>query len=553
MGGMPAPAQEIPAWLATLAASSEMGAAVAAYPWEGTSLGPPSGWPVHLRIAVSLCLGSRFPMLIGWGPDLVMVYNDGHREMLGTEKHPRALGAPARSVWGEVWDTIGPQFAQVLAGGEATWAEHQRLEVERNGFLEEAFFTYSYSAIAAPDGSVEGVLDVATETTAQVIDGRRLACLSDLASALVRSARVTDVGGDTVRALSRWTSDVPSADVRLFAGEELVLVASNGQGHRIVPTQEVLAAVDPSGGVTVLDDEWRPGRPARQVAVPVGPPGADGLLVLRLSSQRPFDDSYRRFVELVARTVGAALDIAHRQAVELGEQRHVSETMQRAMLDPVSDLPTVAARYRPVTGNLFVGGDWYDVIRLADDRRALVVGDCVGKGLEAATVMGQLRSAIRALLFEGHSPAHVLEGMDRFAATLDGALCTTDAVVVVDTGVGQATYSCAGHPPPLLVGASGPRWLEGGRGLPLAVTDDDRVDATVATSPGDLLVLYTDGLVERAGASIDVGLERRAQAAAGLRGERVQDIADGLLERLDADSATDDVVLVVKRVPPAPD
>ena len=124
---------------------------------------------------------------------------------------------------------------------------------------------------------------------------------------------------------------------------------------------------------------------------------------------------YRTFVTLIADVVTSALDGAYRRTVEIGEYRRISDTLQAALLKPVSDLPTVAARYLPAAGRLAVGGDWYDVIDMGNAQRVLIVGDCVGHGLEAATVMAQLRSAARSMIFEGRDPAAVLDGLSTFA------------------------------------------------------------------------------------------------------------------------------------------
>ena len=126
-------------------------------------------------------------------------------------------------------------------------------------------------------------------------------------------------------------------------------------------------------------------------------------------------------------------------------------------------------RYRPASRPLQVGGDWYDVVDLDDGRVALIVGDCVGHGLAAATVMGQLRSACRALLLEKSSPSAALAGLDRFAARLPGAHCTTAFCAVLTLATGELVYSSAGHPPAIMVHADGTtEMLEGGHGLPLA-------------------------------------------------------------------------------------
>ena len=105
----------------------EMAALVAATDWSASPLGDPQTWPQSLRTAVGICLSSRFPILLWWGPDLVMIYNDAYRPMLGETKHPRALGAPGREVWTEIWDVIGPMLEQVMAGGGATWSADELL------------------------------------------------------------------------------------------------------------------------------------------------------------------------------------------------------------------------------------------------------------------------------------------------------------------------------------------------------------------------------------------------------------------------------------------
>lgn len=272
-------------------------------------------------------------------------------------------------------------------------------------------------------------------------------------------------------------------------------------------------------------------------------------MVMSLHPGRAFDADYRRFVGLVARTIGSALDNAYRRSDLLGQYQNVSDTLQRAMLTPTRDLPTLAARYIPAENHLAVGGDWYDVIDLDEDRRALVVGDCVGHGLDAATVMAQLRSAARAMLLDGRDPAAVLEGLDAFAASTDGALCTTVVCAVIDRVHDVMTYANAGHPPPLMLGSRGSTWLDGVNGPPLAVSSSPRRSGRISLTTGDRIIMYTDGLVERRGEVFDVGLERLRTAAVDRAGSSVHELADGLLSDLLHDGVADDVVLVVKLVP----
>jgi serine phosphatase RsbU (regulator of sigma subunit) len=178
-----------------------------------------------------------------------------------------------------------------------------------------------------------------------------------------------------------------------------------------------------------------------------------------------------------------------------------------------------------------------------------VVGDCVGHGLAAATVMAQLRVAARTLLVEGRDPATTLTALDTFALSVDGAYCTSILCAVFDSDTRSLTYSRAGHPPALIVSDGRPMWLDQAAGPPLSVeVGHNRRNARVQTCEGDLLVLYTDGLVERRAEPLDAGFARLAEAAIDLRDAPVQQVADGLLARLQPENTRDDVVLVVKRL-----
>ncbi|HET6915250.1 MAG TPA: PP2C family protein-serine/threonine phosphatase, partial [Acidimicrobiales bacterium] len=175
-------------------------------------------------------------------------------------------------------------------------------------------------------------------------------------------------------------------------------------------------------------------------------------------------------------------------------------------------------------------------------------GDCVGHGLAAATAMGALRNVSRALLVDGHGPAEVIASLDRFATTMPAAACATVVCAVVDLAELVITYSNAGHPPPLLVHDDEVVWLDQALATPLAVDEPIRRDARLEVSPGDVLVLYTDGLVERRHEHLDEGLLRLAKAAVASRDESVEEIANRLIEQLVGTTAGDDVALVVKRV-----
>jgi PAS domain S-box-containing protein len=140
-----------------------------AYDWASSPLGPPEGWPVALRTVVSTLLASRHPMFLFWGPECVQIYNDAYRPSLGSgPRHPAALGARGEEFWTEIWSDIGPQIEQVRSGGEATWHEDQLLPIERNGRIEDVYWTYSYSPVRSDTGEIDGVLVVCQETTKSV-------------------------------------------------------------------------------------------------------------------------------------------------------------------------------------------------------------------------------------------------------------------------------------------------------------------------------------------------------------------------------------------------
>jgi serine phosphatase RsbU (regulator of sigma subunit) len=246
-----------------------------------------------------------------------------------------------------------------------------------------------------------------------------------------------------------------------------------------------------------------------------------------------------------------------RRAAERAELDHaraqfftdVAVTLQRAVLEPTVLPRDFAVHYEPATGTLEVGGDWYDVVDLPDGGFGVVVGDVVGRGLAAAAVMGQLRSAGRALLLESRSPGHVLSALDRFAALIPGAAVSTVFCAVIDPRDGTLRYSSAGHPPAIVVDLDGAaRFLEAAGSLPLAVADDlVRPEADVVLSPGSTLLLYTDGLIERRDQVLDEGMARAARVLGEGRHLAPADLAELLTDKLLGDAPDDDVAFLVYR------
>ncbi|WP_328314951.1 SpoIIE family protein phosphatase [Streptomyces sp. NBC_00442] len=276
----------------------------------------------------------------------------------------------------------------------------------------------------------------------------------------------------------------------------------------------------------------------------------DGPLALSidLGENRPFTGEDQLLLSLLAGHLAQGLNRAH----QIDQQRETAIALQRAILGP-SRLPDgFAVRYEPATQPLEVGGDWYDTVALADGRIGIVVGDCVGRGLEAASVMGQLRSACRALLLQDASPAQTLMALDQFAAGVPGAVCTTVFCGVLDAETGRLTYSSAGHPPGILVRPDGTtQLLEDGRSLPLAVrVGSRRPEGTCVIPARSTLLLYTDGLVERRRRPLSAGIDQASEALQDGRNTAVDQLATDVMSKLaPAGGYDDDVALLLYRHP----
>ena len=302
--------------------AGELAALVEAADWSAGPLGDPQAWPQSLRTAVGICLSSRFPILLWWGPELVMIYNDAYRPMLGQSKHPRALGAPGREVWGEIWDVIGPMLGQVMAGGGATWSADQLLVLDRNGYPEECFFTFSYSPITDESGGVGGVFCAVTETTERVVGGRRLATLAEMASLMGAPSRA-DVVRTAAGILGANVGDHPAVLVLDSPPEgdrvalaELVeqQLPELGAGARARVADLVRQCSGTGRPVSAeADDEALAAGVRAWHAYPVG--GTAGaargrgaaVIVLGESVHRPWDSSLEAYATLCATHVAAAL------------------------------------------------------------------------------------------------------------------------------------------------------------------------------------------------------------------------------------------------------
>jgi serine phosphatase RsbU (regulator of sigma subunit)/anti-sigma regulatory factor (Ser/Thr protein kinase) len=281
---------------------------------------------------------------------------------------------------------------------------------------------------------------------------------------------------------------------------------------------------------------------------------ANALLVLSWAEAYPLAQDERRFVEALAGQAAQALD----RATHYETEQTIAETLQRSVL-PVS-LPRIegvqlAARYLPGTAELDVGGDWFDAIPLPDGRLGLVVGDVVGKGVQAASTMAQLRNALRAFSLDRMKPSSTIARLNRLAEEVVETAFATIVYAVLDPDARVCRITAAGHPPPLVAYPDGRvELVEGGRGLPLGAGPDTKYSHAVLELPvGTVLVLYSDGLVERRGHTIDEGLEKLRQAA--LDGPREpEELVEHVLERMvgDAERGDDIALLAVRLMAVAP-
>jgi signal transduction histidine kinase len=312
-----------------LAGGGQMGALMRSIDWANTAVGPVASWPQSLRTALSILLETGFPMYIAWGAEFTQFYNDGYRPILGSTKHPAAMGISTRETFAEIWTIIGPMFRDVMSGQSTTVVDFM-LPLDRHGFAEECYFVFSYSPIREESGEVGGVLVTVSETTGRVLGARRLATLQALAADTRDARTVADACALAARVLDHNAADLPFARIYLLDHDRARahLAGAAGAG----PDAPTAAAMDMSGTATPwpLGEVVRTRQPAivegggsgRVMVLPVMRQGADsalGLLVAAVSPRLLLDDDYRTFLSLVAAQIGTA--IASAQALEDAKAR----------------------------------------------------------------------------------------------------------------------------------------------------------------------------------------------------------------------------------------
>lgn len=294
----------------------------------------------------------------------------------------------------------------------------------------------------------------------------------------------------------------------------------------------------------------------REVAVDIARP--DGSTVPALISSVVRGGEAEGSTPVVRTTVFDASDRRRYEQELLRAKRReeeIAHLLQQSMLSgelPAADGLEIGVTYRPADAGLEVGGDWYDAFWLEEGRRAaLVVGDVVGRGIEAAATMGQLRSATRALASTGFGPAALVEALDRYSRRHGVGELATLVYAELTLEPGALCYACAGHPPPALVRpGEEPRLLWEGRSTPLAVGELDagRAESSFDLIRGDTVALYSDGLVERRAETLNEGFERLLQELAIERKRPPGALASAVMHALQTPEGRDDVCLLVARL-----
>ncbi len=321
-----------------LAGSGELRQLIREYDWSQTPLGPIEQWPQVLKTAVTLMINSRQAMWLGWGPEITVLYNDAYISVLGISKHPHALGRPAKEVWKEVWDICGPLAEKVYENGEATFIDDVRFFMNRGDFKEEIYVSFSYSPIHDEAGNVAGLFCPNTETTAKILNARRLLTLSELAvSALVEKSTETACVS-SFATIAKNRDDIPFAQLYLIDADsrharleqttgasadiirmspQIIDISQESEALRFWKLDDVFTTSQ-AQIVSLCQLEVVPLGPAGQrvseaIVLPLTSPGQDrpvGIFIAGISPARKLDAEYRTFYDLVAGQIATALQNA---------------------------------------------------------------------------------------------------------------------------------------------------------------------------------------------------------------------------------------------------
>ncbi|MGB3295162.1 MAG: PAS domain S-box protein [Phormidesmis sp.] len=337
------------------AGGGEMGALIRSCDWSQTPLGPTSEWPSSLTTAVSICLNARFPMVIWWGEDFRLLYNEAFQPILG-DRHPQALGQPAAAIFSESWHVIGPQLFELVETKAANRMEDLLIPVFRAGYLEESYYTYSYSPLLVEKGTVGGVFTVIIETTKQILSDRRLATLTSLSTQSGDAKTIDEVYQLTAEVLARNPADIPFAALYQLntAKTQAILCGQTPIELGTLPLPPVvnMSEADPwrfesvlhtQSAVTIEDLSDRfGGVPTGTFALPVNQArvlpvralrrrNLSRLLIVGINPARQLDADYSAFLDLIAGRVASAIANTNSQIAE--QALKVSEEKLKSFVD----------------------------------------------------------------------------------------------------------------------------------------------------------------------------------------------------------------------------
>jgi len=553
--------------------------------WTTTPLGAREKWPARLDAAWAMVVESPVPMALLCGDHLTLLYNDAFGTLLGP-RHPDAFAQPAADVVPDLWGDalVGRRFESVMTQGVSFLEDGAEFAVPGTDGAQpqQAFFLRSASPVVDDDGAVLAVLHMAIETTSAVGRARAVA---RLATSLSVAVTVDDVCKVVLRQAVAAFDALSTTICLPSPGASGWRMARRHRIEELSPDEERLPLIWSEVGDDLADivnsvmSTDRPYVSANGETVALSfSAGAmpAALVVMRESTSVPRD--VLAVVAPFRDLVGEALS----RAVVYDAERTTAELLQRTLLPP--SLPQVdeiaiAARYEPVSEGTVAGGDFYDSFFLSDGRLALVIGDVVGRGVMAATVMGQVRAAIRGAALSDPSPRSVMQALDRVVSDLNelwpasmplgtsrarpglsfgGELFVTMLFGAITPATGELVLASAGHPMPALLSGRASRadGLPRGRLLALSVgpplgIEGERPVHRLQLEVGDMLMAFTDGLLERRGEGLDAG-ERRLLSVLnrippGSPRSVAQHVIDAMVES--AGQEDDCAVLAVGRSP----